>query len=402
MNILIITNFCQTPNEKGNNRFNYIAKILSEAGHNVEFITSTFSHRRKQQRVREEEGLEKLNYKFTMIYEPGYKKNVTLSRFYSHWIFAKNLKKYLNKLDKKPDVIYCAIPTPDAGKIACKYAKKHGVPFIIDIQDLWPEAFQMVFKIPVIKNIVFYPFKRKANYIYSHADAIVAVSQTYVDRALKVNKKNVESLSVFLGTDLEYFDSLKDKDYIKNNSKTQIVYAGTLGHSYDITTTIDAIKILHDKGIKDIELLVIGDGPLKEKFENHAKEKEINAIFTGRLPYEETINKMCKCDIAINAISKGAAQSIINKVGDYAAAGLPVINTQECEEYRNLVENYKIGLNCENNNSEDMAEKIYELYKNKNERERMGANNRKLAEEKFDRKRTYKEILNLIEKKGNK
>ena len=35
------------------------------------------------------------------------------------------------------------------------------------------------------------------------------------------------------------------------------------------------------------------------------------------------------CDIAVNSISKGAAQSIINKHGDYAAAGLPVVNTQE-------------------------------------------------------------------------
>ena len=396
MKVLIITNYCQTPNEKGNNRFNYIAKLLTDYGHDVEIITSTFSHKRKVQRKIEEEKIESVSYKFTMLYEPGYKKNVTLSRFYSHRIFGKNVGKYLEAMKEKPNVIYCAIPSLDVGGIVCKFVKKHNIPFIIDIQDLWPEAFQMVFKVPILKNIICFPFKRQANYIYSHADSIVAVSQTYVDRALKVNKKVNDGLSVFLGTDLEYFDSLKGENHAKTEM-VKFVYIGTLGHSYDITTTIDAIKILQDKGIKNIEFIVMGDGPLKEKFENYAKDRNINATFMGRLPYEKMVKILCECDIAVNPIAKGAAQSIINKVGDYAAAGLPVINTQECEEYRNIVTNYKIGINCENNNSIDMANKIYELYNNANERKEMGRNNRKLAEEKFDRRKTYIKIVKLIE-----
>ena len=79
-----------------------------------------------------------------------------------------------------------------------------------------------------------------------------------------------------------------------------------------------------------------------------------------------------------------------------------MVNTQECEEYRNIVTNFKIGVNCENNNSIDMANKIYELYNNVNERKEMGLNNRKLAEEKFDRKKTYIRILKLIEEFKNK
>ena len=74
MKVLIITNYCQTPNEKGNNRFNYIAKLLTDYGHDVEIITSTFSHKRKVQRKIEEEKIESVSYKFTMLYEPGYKK----------------------------------------------------------------------------------------------------------------------------------------------------------------------------------------------------------------------------------------------------------------------------------------------------------------------------------------
>lgn len=78
--------------------------------------------------------------------------------------------------------------------------------------------------------------------------------------------------------------------------------------------------------------------------------------------------------------------------------GLPVVNNQECIEYRKLVEDYQIGYNVEVNNPEELAEKIEILYKDKALRERLGKNNRRLAEEKFDRKNTYKIIKNILEK----
>lgn len=54
------------------------------------------------------------------------------------------------------------------------------------------------------------------------------------------------------------------------------------------------------------------------------------------------------CDIVVNPITGGAAASIINKHADYAACGHPVVNSQEANEYRKLVEEYDMGLNCEN------------------------------------------------------
>ena len=77
--------------------------------------------------------------------------------------------------------------------------------------------------------------------------------------------------------------------------------------------------------------------------------------------------------------------------------GLPVVNTQESEEYRRLVNEYQIGINVQNGDSKDLADKIEILYNDKNLREKFGANNRKLAEEKFDRKNTYRKIIEIIE-----
>lgn len=398
MKVLIIAHYIQMPNEKGNNRFMYIAnKLTQESENQVELVTSSFSHRFKKQRDLNDPEIKKLRYKITNLYEPGYPKNVCLKRFYSHHILGKNLKKYLNNLDYKPDVIYCAIPSLDVAKQAVKYAKKNKIRFIVDVQDLWPEAFEMVFHIPVLSQLIFLPMKRKADYIYKNADDIIAVSETYADRAAKVNKKFKNKESVFLGTELKYFDQCKNENIVLHQDNAiRLVYIGTLGHSYNLKCTIDALSILKEEGVSNIKFIVMGDGPLKEEFEKYAIQKKIDCEFKGRLPYEKMVGELCACDIAINPITKGSACSIINKVGDYAAASLPVINTQENEEYRKLIERDEIGLNCENDNSMDLAQKIKILYADIDLRRKLGNNNRKLAEKKFDREKTYQTIIDLI------
>ena len=394
--ILIIANFTKLPWEKGNSRFPYIINLIDKEKYDVELVTSSFSHGDKRQREKQPEDMN-LDYKITLIDEPGYKKNVSLKRFYSHHVFAKNVEKHLGQIEK-PDVIYCAVPSLDVAKVAAKYAENNDIKFIIDIQDLWPEAFKMVFNVPVISDIIFYPMKKTADYIYSKASSIVAVSKTYANRAAIVNKKFEKKLSVFLGTDLDYFDEAhKMFEIVPFDDVVRIAYIGTLGSSYDIKCVIDSIKILNDKGIKNILFVVMGNGPLQEDFEAYSKEMDVNCDFTGRMAYEEMVGKLCSCDIAVNPIRKGSAGSIINKVGDYAAAGLPVVNTQESKEYRKLVEDYQIGFNVENGNAVELAEKLELLYKDESLRKRLGKNNRRLAEEKFDRARTYKEIKKLIE-----
>ena len=65
-----------------------------------------------------------------------------------------------------------------------------------------------------------------------------------------------------------------------------------VGSSYDLTCTIDTIKILQEKGINNIKFVVMGDGPLKLKFENCAKNKGVYAKFTGRLDYGKMVGML--------------------------------------------------------------------------------------------------------------
>ena len=396
MDIVIVAQYLRDIEcfDGNNSRFIYIAKMLTKSStNNVEIITSDFSHARKAKfnKIDKIEGI-----KFTTCHESGYSRNVSIKRFISHKELAINIKKYL-KNRKKPDVIYLAVPSLSVAKVCAEFCEKNNIKFIIDVQDLWPEAFKMVFNIPVISNLIFYPMKKQADYIYSKADEIIAVSETYCNRALKVNKKTKKGLSVFLGTDLEYFDKCKENNKTEfNDDMIRIAYIGTLGHSYNIKFVIDAIKILNDKGINNIKFIIMGDGPLKSEFEKYAKEKNVDCEFTGRLQYEKMIGILCSCDIAVNPITHGAAQSIINKVGDYAAAGLPVINSQENEEYRRLIEEKEMGINVKHNDINDMSNAIEKLYTDCDKRKLYGKNNRLLAIERFDRKNTYKKIIDII------
>lgn len=396
MDIVIIADFCSAFDHKGNNRFIYLSDLLIKRGHDVEIITSDFYHGTKtkfEPIISEYDGA-----KVTMLEEKPYPKNVCIKRFVSHYLWGKKVYKYLKSREKKPDIVYCAIPTLKAASLAGKYCNKNNIKFIIDIQDLWPEAYKMVFNVPVLSSIVFAPFNWIANSAYKKADGIIAVSQTYVDRAMKVNKKVKSGHAVFLGTDLETFDkNVKEARPIeKSSEEIWLGYCGTLGASYDLKVVFDAIRLLNNPCLR---FVIMGDGPDRKMFEDYSKG--LNVTFMGRLSYKEMCGVLSQCDFVVNPIKHNAAQSIINKHADYSASGKPIINTQECKEYRDLVNHFKMGLNCENGNLEQLTDAIAFFMKNKTDMIQMGLNSRKCGELMFNRSKSYDEICNVVLGEGH-
>lgn len=390
MNIVILANYTMDFSKADNGRFSYLANLLSHENE-VEVITSDFYHITKSQREYKPNGLP---YKVTFLHEPGYPRNICLKRFWSHKIWAINVKQYLNSRSK-PDVIYSAVPSLDAPYWAAKFCKKNHIRFVVDVQDLWPEAFKMVINIPFLSDIIFIPFKIKVDRIYKCADAVCAVSNTYVDRVLKVNKTCKRGATVFLGTDLAVFDKYATETPVleKKSNEIWLAYCGTLGSSYDLICVIDALAILGDKRI---HFIVMGDGPMMDEFKRYSEDKKVKTEFVGRLKYNQMCSLLAQCDITVNPIVHNAAQSIINKHADYLASGLPIVSTQENKEFRKLVDDYKMGFNCRNNDASDLAEKIKLLVDDEKLRKQMGKNARKCAEERFDRISTYKELLDSI------
>ena len=110
------------------------------------------------------------------IYEPGYKKNIDFRRIYSHKVAAKNLMVLLEK-EGNYDLIYCEVPPNDVALAAAIYAKKKGIPFVADINELWPEAMHMVLDVPIVSDVIFHPLQRDIEKVYSMVSGIVGTSE---------------------------------------------------------------------------------------------------------------------------------------------------------------------------------------------------------------------------------
>lgn len=386
---MIVANFCASLDHSANSRFTYLAEHLYQQNE-VELVVSDFSHGNRKARNLD---ITKYPYKITMLHEPGYKKNISVQRFLSHRVWGKNVAKYI-KNRKKPDIVYCAMPSLTVAAKVGKYCKENNIKFVIDIQDLWPESFLMAFNVPILSTVAMLPFKKVADTGYRCADEICGVSETSVKRARRVNNQ-ARIHPVFLGTDCAFFDQNTREHAVTRNNDGEIwiAYCGSLSDSYDIPCLIDAVRILNRSNVK---LFIMGDGYKKDAFMAYAKEKNVNAVFTGRLTYEKMCGMLCACDMTVNPITMGSAASIINKHADYAASGLPVINMQESSEYRKLVEDYEMGINCPNGCAEKVAEAMAMLIDHPDRRRTMGNNARKCAEEKFEREFTYKELYDCI------
>lgn len=398
--ILVMTNYTILPGEPGYNRFRYLCEMLADNGKEVTLITSIFNHYNKKIRDCNDYRLDNIKYKIKLIKECGYKKNISLKRIISQRQFARNLSLYLEHNGENYDILYACVPSLEAAKVMGEYAKRNNKKFIIDVQDLWPEAMKMITKSDKLNNLVFYKMKKSADYVYSLADSIIAVSNTYLERALQVNKKAINNTVVYIGTNFDEFENgvLENSNTIeKNQDEFWITYIGTLGHSYDISTVMDAIKIVNDKGFNNIKFKIFGRGPSEAKLKEYRDEINSKAEFMGYINYKEMAAFLKMSDIGINCIVKNSAASIINKVGDYFTAGLPVLNSSVSLELRNMIEDYELGLNYEAGNPNELAECILKLYDNKRLIEKARMNSYSIANKRFNRSESYMNINSIID-----
>ena len=397
LDILMVVHTMGTMDPSDNDRFSYIANMLISRGAKVEMVTSDFEHHKKRYRnCSEIKG--KYSFDITFLHEKKYKKNVSLARILGHISFGEKLKKYLSKR-KKPDVIYCAMPPTFSADIVAKYAKKNGIRFIVDVQDLWPESFTIALGNSVVSRIIMLPLKRIVNDAYKKSDVVIAVSDTYVKRAL-LNMNSKPYYSIYLGTDGNSVERalMEESETIKSEDEFAIGYIGNIGASYDFLHVFEALSLLKKKGYNNIKFHIFGDGNYRNQVEEYIKKYFSNVYIYGYLPYIEMIKLCRQCDMVLNPIIAGTASSVINKVGDYAAMGIAVVNTQDNMEYRELVEKYNAGFNSVPENSESIAECIEKLYLDKKLCSEMGTNNRKMFNDLFDRSKTYKIIVDCIER----
>ena len=387
---------------RGYTRFRFIAQTLAEAGFDVDLVTSTFQHWDKAQRDTTRPCYKDLPYRIQFIYEPGYKRNLDLARINSHRVLAGNLRRFFqDRFASNPctyDLIYSEIPPNDMARTCAEIAHENGIPYVPDINDLWPEAMRMAVDVPVLSDIAFSPFARDAKKTYNLIAAAVGTSDEYANQPSKYRDDNYRRITVYVGNELEKFDSgaAAQADAVeKPDGELWAVYAGTLGASYDIATLIDA-SIVAAKENPSIRVKILGDGPDRAKLEEQAARMNAPVDFVGYAPYELMAAYLKASDITVNSLVKSAPQSIITKIGDYLAAGIPMINTGSSPEFRSKVEADGFGINVEAEDVELLAKALVGLANDEAKRCTMGAIARRIAEEQFDQPTSYQAIVELI------
>ena len=387
---------------RGYTRFRFIAQALSEAGFEVDLITSTFQHWDKAQRDTTQACYQNLPYRIRFVHEPGYKRNLDLARINSHRVFAGNLRRFLeSRFASNPhayDLIYSEIPPNDMARVCAEVAHSHGIPYVADINDLWPEAMRMAVNVPIVSDVAFAPFARDAKRVYDLIAAAVGTSDEYANQPSKYRNENYRRITVYVGNELAKFDAgaaERASEVSKPEGEIWAIYAGTLGASYDIATLIDA-ALIAARAKSHIRVKVLGDGPDRAKLEEKAAQSGAPVDFVGYAPYDLMAAYLKASDITVNSLVKSAPQSIITKIGDYLAAGIPMINTGSSPEFRAKVKADGFGINVEAEDANVLSAALLELAGNPERRADMGAIARRIAEEQFDQPTAYQVIVELI------
>lgn len=384
---------------RGYTRFRFIAELLAQHGFDVDLITTSFQHWEKAQRDTSKACYRGLPYRVVFIDEPGYKRNLDFGRIRSHAVAAKNLRRHFLENEGRYSLVYSEIPPNDVALACAEAAQKERIPFIVDVNDLWPEAMRMVVDVPILSDVAFRPFARDARKVYRLCTAAVGTSDEYAERPLKDREKPCPTLTVYVGNDLRAFDegALRFADEIeKPDNELWVIYAGTLGASYDLSTLIKASAVLDSK-LPDLRVLVLGDGPDRKRLEREAADFRAPVRFLGYQDYAHMAAYLSKCDITVNSLVRSAAQSIVTKIGDYLAAGKPLVNTGSSREFCAKVERDGFGLNVEAENPTALAEAIERLAVNGSKRKIMGMRARQVAEKEFDQNTSYLKIVRLIQ-----
>lgn len=340
-----------------------LAKALAERGHEVTWWISNFEHRSKTFRQSgwlKAPGLPE-TVRVHSVPSSAYSKNISLARIRYEYSFGINFYKLAEEV-LKPDVIVLADPSLFFSPPVVRYANRVHAKLVLDVLDLWPEQFQVALP-KILKpfgKLIFAPLYYRRNRLVKKADAVVAVTKDHLSAVNPDESK--PSLVAYLGLDTKSFleDSRKSApdSVIKfiQGSKLSLIYAGTLGEAYDLSTLIEAAKSVIQKNNK-IKFLFAGDGHYGEQIRLLAEEFPNNVLSFGKVPANDLPAIYKHCQVGICSYSKASTVTMPVKLYDYLAGGLLVLYSIS-GEIHDLLSGNECGVQYEPGSPDALAKLI--------------------------------------------
>ena len=297
-----------------------------------------------------------------------------LGLFTLGWFYNPLIKRDIEKLVKKirPDIIQSEFI--HAAYQMSKIRKKFDIPFVISEHNVEH------IKLPEVRLILSRKMKLIERDICNLADCVTTVSETDkqklkrigVNRPIRVIPNGVDYSRYQIRNEVR--DRLRKK-YGIGKDDLVLIFHGTLGYH----PTITANKLLKDyifpevnKTHKNLKLLLIGP-----KRSRNISEKIIEL---PEISFDDFPMYLSMGDIGVVPLTAGSGTRL--KIIEYLALGIPTVSTEIGAEGLPMRDGEHIII--ANDAKDDFIEKTTELLNDKQLRERLNENGKKIVKEKLD------------------
>lgn len=397
--------------DQGWRHYNF-AKYLKQAGYEPVIFCANSKHGPGgtwfpeeglwQEHIAEEIGVPFVFVKARTYTGNGKQRVLNMVDFYRN--VKKAAKEYAAK-HGKPDIIYASSVHPLTLVAGIQLAKRFGVKCVCEVRDLWPEGIveyssRFTRNHPLIKLLY-----QGEKWLYKHADRLIFTMEgggEYIkergwEKAVPLSKV----YSINNGVDLPAFDAnreqftAEDPD-LDNPELFKVVYTGSIRRVNNLGQILDAAKKVPNPRVK---FLIWGDGDELPALRRRIRDEGIgNVIFKGRVEKKYVPSIVSRADLNLvhwemSPILRFGVS--YNKLFEYLAAGRPVFST--VRPGRSIVERFRCGADTEGFTPREIAEGIQALAAlPPEERDRMGRNARKAAEE-YDFRNLTRKLIEIIE-----
>ncbi len=273
------------------------------------------------------------------------------------------------------DAILAPSPPLTNGITAWALSRIKGVPFIYNVQDIYPDV---AVRLGVLKNrtaIRFFEWMER--FVYRKAAAVSVISDCFKANLLRkgVPEQKVEVIPNFI--DESFVRPLPRQNAFRTEhgleDKFVALFAGNVGLSQGLETLLEAALCLQN--LPDLRILIVGDGASKEALVNRAKTMGLhNVIFLPLQPYERVPELYSAADVGLIPLRKGLTEdSVPSKLFTIMGVGRPVIAGVDPEsDTHRVIQRAGCGLCIPPEDAKALASALQALYENRPLADEMG------------------------------
>ena len=284
----------------------------------------------------------------------------------------------------RKDVVYACGPPVTVGVSAALISLVRRVPFVYDIQDLWPDSlgatgmFNNSFGSKIVGNI--------CKWVYKRATHITVQSLGVKERLIARGLPKVKVTVIFNWCDeTSFVTELTSNNKLSRcsqnsipSSKFDVLFAGNMGKAQHMDAVLEAGRLLQIE-TPWIRLLLLGSGIEVPRLKNSAKNKNItNVTFMPQVPMAEASKIIARADVLLVHLKDHPLFKITipAKTQAYLAAGKAIVMAVPGDASR-LVLEANAGVCAQPSNARSIADAIQQLASlPPSELQKMGENGR--------------------------